>query len=44
MIWKNRVTKTVEWLDFYTVTIKEIAFKAYRDMLPRLALGALAKK
>jgi hypothetical protein len=38
LIRKIRVPEDVDWLDFYTVTIKEIAFSKYRDLLPRLLL------
>jgi hypothetical protein len=36
LIGKSRVPENVEWLDFYTVMMEEIAFNAYRDILPRL--------
>jgi hypothetical protein len=36
LIGKSRVPENVEWLDFYTVMIEEIAFNTYRDILPRL--------
>jgi hypothetical protein len=36
LIGKSRVPENVEWLDFYTVIMEEIAFNAYRDILPRL--------
>ncbi|KAL5350972.1 hypothetical protein ACLOAV_004545 [Pseudogymnoascus australis] len=39
LIGKNSVPKDVEWFRFYTVMMREnIAFKAYRDVLPRLLL------
>jgi len=36
LIKKSRVPENVEWLDFYIIIIKEIAFNAYRNILPRL--------
>ncbi|CZR68460.1 uncharacterized protein PAC_18359 [Phialocephala subalpina] len=36
LIGKSRVPENVEWLDFYIVMMEEIAFNAYRDILPRL--------
>ncbi len=36
LIRKSRVPENVEWLDFYTVIIEEIAFNTYRNILPRL--------
>lgn len=38
LIGKSHVPEKVEGLNFYTVAMKEIAFNAYRDMLPRLLL------
>ena len=36
LIGKSYTPENIEWLDFYTVMMKEITFAAYRDILPRL--------
>lgn len=36
LIGKNPVPANVEWLEFYTIAMKETSFDSYRESLPRV--------